>query len=66
AILALKKGAQLLKYGQRGKPKVCPFRLSTINPRNLGLVKIDLRTRPKKGLESWFHLFYHLRSMGLL
>ncbi|KAK2986864.1 hypothetical protein RJ640_009598, partial [Escallonia rubra] len=29
AILALKKGAQLLKYGQRGKPKVCPFRLST-------------------------------------
>jgi hypothetical protein len=24
----LKKGAQLLKYGRRGKPKFCPFRLS--------------------------------------
>ncbi|PIA64005.1 hypothetical protein AQUCO_00201359v1 [Aquilegia coerulea] len=29
AILALKKGAQLLKYRPRGKPKFCPFRLST-------------------------------------
>ncbi|XP_015579305.1 PH, RCC1 and FYVE domains-containing protein 1 isoform X1 [Ricinus communis] len=29
AILALKKGAHLLKYGRRGKPKFCPFRLST-------------------------------------
>ncbi|OVA14280.1 FYVE zinc finger [Macleaya cordata] len=29
AIVALKKGAQLLKYGRRGKPKFCPFRLST-------------------------------------
>ncbi|XP_068646888.1 PH, RCC1 and FYVE domains-containing protein 1 isoform X1 [Aristolochia californica] len=28
AILALKKGAHLLKYGRRGKPKFCPFRLS--------------------------------------
>ncbi|CAB4268476.1 unnamed protein product [Prunus armeniaca] len=28
AITALKKGAQLLKYGRRGKPKFCPFRLS--------------------------------------
>ncbi|KAG8660282.1 PH, RCC1 and FYVE domains-containing protein 1 isoform X1 [Manihot esculenta] len=28
AITALKKGAYLLKYGRRGKPKVCPFRLS--------------------------------------
>ncbi|KAI3451356.1 hypothetical protein Pfo_008021 [Paulownia fortunei] len=28
AIVALKKGAHLLKYGRRGKPKVCPFRLS--------------------------------------
>uniref|UniRef100_A0A2C9W4F4 FYVE-type domain-containing protein n=1 Tax=Manihot esculenta TaxID=3983 RepID=A0A2C9W4F4_MANES len=27
AITALKKGAQLLKYGRRGKPKFCPFRL---------------------------------------
>ncbi|KAL5720035.1 hypothetical protein ACHQM5_012746 [Ranunculus cassubicifolius] len=28
AITALKKGACLLKYGRRGKPKVCPFRLA--------------------------------------
>ncbi|CAI9096626.1 OLC1v1032817C1 [Oldenlandia corymbosa var. corymbosa] len=29
AITALKKGAFLLKYGRRGKPKFCPFRLSS-------------------------------------
>ncbi|XP_074284695.1 PH, RCC1 and FYVE domains-containing protein 1-like [Silene latifolia] len=28
AITALKKGTNLLKYGRRGKPKFCPFRLS--------------------------------------
>ncbi|XP_042504203.1 PH, RCC1 and FYVE domains-containing protein 1-like isoform X2 [Macadamia integrifolia] len=28
AITALKKGAYLLKYGRRGKPKFCPFRLA--------------------------------------
>ncbi|KAF5733632.1 putative Ran GTPase binding protein [Tripterygium wilfordii] len=28
AITALKRGAQLLKYGRRGKPKFCPFRLA--------------------------------------
>jgi len=28
AINALKKGAYLLKYGRRGKPKFCPFRLA--------------------------------------
>uniref|UniRef100_A0A5B7BJ92 FYVE-type domain-containing protein n=1 Tax=Davidia involucrata TaxID=16924 RepID=A0A5B7BJ92_DAVIN len=28
AITALKKGAYLLKYGRRGSPKFCPFRLS--------------------------------------
>ncbi|GAA0146147.1 guanyl-nucleotide exchange factor [Lithospermum erythrorhizon] len=28
ALIALKKGAQLLKYGRNGKPKFCPFRLS--------------------------------------
>ncbi|KAE8684514.1 Regulator of chromosome condensation (RCC1) family with FYVE zinc finger domain isoform 3 [Hibiscus syriacus] len=27
-LIALKKGAQLLKYGHKGKPKFCPFRLS--------------------------------------
>ncbi|KAI0507018.1 hypothetical protein KFK09_013136 [Dendrobium nobile] len=29
ALTALKKGAYLLKYGRRGKPKFCPFKLST-------------------------------------
>ncbi|KAF7812954.1 PH, RCC1 and FYVE domains-containing protein 1 [Senna tora] len=29
ALIALKKGAQLLKYGRKGKPKFCPVRLST-------------------------------------
>ncbi|KAL7192723.1 hypothetical protein ACSBR2_024524 [Camellia fascicularis] len=29
ALVGLKKGAHLLKYGRRGKPKFCPFRLST-------------------------------------
>ncbi|KAM0947826.1 putative chromatin regulator PHD family [Dioscorea sansibarensis] len=29
AIIALKKGACLLKYGRRGKPKFCPFRVSS-------------------------------------
>lgn len=28
AIVALKKGAHLLKYSRNGKPKFCPFRLS--------------------------------------
>ncbi|KAL5177776.1 PH, RCC1 and FYVE domains-containing protein 1 [Glycine soja] len=28
AITSLKKGSYLLKYGRRGKPKFCPFRLS--------------------------------------
>ncbi|KAL5560374.1 hypothetical protein UlMin_036585 [Ulmus minor] len=28
ALIALKNGAQLLKYGRKGKPKFCPFRLS--------------------------------------
>ncbi|KAK6141538.1 hypothetical protein DH2020_024723 [Rehmannia glutinosa] len=30
AITALKKGAYLLKYGRRGKPKFCPFRLANL------------------------------------
>ncbi|KAI4352957.1 hypothetical protein L6164_007160 [Bauhinia variegata] len=29
ALIALKKGAQLLKYGRKGKPKFCPFRVSS-------------------------------------
>ncbi|KAE9617418.1 hypothetical protein Lal_00034743 [Lupinus albus] len=29
ALIALKRGAQLLKYGRKGKPKFCPFKLSS-------------------------------------
>lgn len=29
SLIALKKGAHLLKYGRKGKPKFCPFRLSS-------------------------------------
>lgn len=31
AIASLKKGSYLLKYGRRGKPKFCPFRLSSVS-----------------------------------
>lgn len=31
ALIALKKGTQLLKYGRKGKPKFCPFRLSNVS-----------------------------------
>lgn len=31
AVTALKKGAYLLKYGRRGKPKFCPFRLANVS-----------------------------------
>ena len=31
AIVALKKGAHLLKCGKRGKPKFCAFRLSFVS-----------------------------------
>jgi len=31
AIVALKKGAHLLKCGKRGKPKFCAFRLSSVS-----------------------------------
>ncbi|KAK6131049.1 hypothetical protein DH2020_035212 [Rehmannia glutinosa] len=32
ALIALKKGAQLLKYGRKGKPKFYPFRVSNFIP----------------------------------
>lgn len=31
ALVALKKGSQLLKYGRKGKPKFCLFRLSNVS-----------------------------------
>ncbi|XP_057975355.1 uncharacterized protein LOC131162771 [Malania oleifera] len=36
AITALKKGAYLLKYGRRGKPKFCSFRLSNMGENGYG------------------------------
>ncbi|MCO5581816.1 hypothetical protein L7F22_035705 [Adiantum nelumboides] len=45
AITALKKGACLLKYGRRGKPKFCPFRIS-----NDGLFLIWFSGREEKQL----------------
>ncbi|CAL9124126.1 unnamed protein product [Musa textilis] len=29
ALVALKKGTQLIKYSRKGKPKLCPFRISS-------------------------------------
>ncbi|CAL9194639.1 PH, RCC1 and FYVE domains-containing protein 1-like isoform X1 [Musa acuminata AAA Group] len=29
ALVALKKGTQLIKYNRKGKPKLCPFRISS-------------------------------------
>lgn len=37
ALIALKKGAQLLKYGRKGKPKFCPFRLSHVSYRTCSI-----------------------------
>lgn len=31
ALVALKKGTQLIKYSRKGKPKLCPFRVSTVS-----------------------------------
>ncbi|XP_034689186.1 PH, RCC1 and FYVE domains-containing protein 1-like isoform X2 [Vitis riparia] len=57
AIVALKKGAYLLKYGRRGKPKFCPFRLS--NP------IFQRYPRPEKEYQS-FSLIYGDRSLDLI
>ncbi|KAK8999343.1 hypothetical protein V6N11_070516 [Hibiscus sabdariffa] len=42
ALIALKKGAQLLKYGRKGKPKFCPFRLSNSTPDFAALLSYSL------------------------
>ncbi|KAK6138227.1 hypothetical protein DH2020_028030 [Rehmannia glutinosa] len=51
AITALKKGAHLLKYGRRGKPKFCPFRLANI-------------CKDKEEAEVWFSGLKALISRG--
>lgn len=49
AITALKKGAQLLKYGRRGKPKFCPFKLA--NVRLNVSINLYLSSKKKKKLD---------------
>ncbi|KAF2302394.1 hypothetical protein GH714_036157 [Hevea brasiliensis] len=56
AITALKKGAYLLKYGRRGKPKFCPFQLSN--------AIFQRYPRPEKEYQS-FSLMYNDRSLDL-
>ncbi|KAJ8485194.1 hypothetical protein OPV22_017679 [Ensete ventricosum] len=67
AITTLKKGAYLLNYGRRGKPKFCPFILS--NDESLlicGLTAIFQRyPRPDKEYQS-FSLIYNERSLDLI
>lgn len=64
AITALKKGAYLLKYGRRGKPKFCPFRLS-----NVSLVFCSCRyiltllNRSSK-CNTYFHIIFAKKSSG--
>ncbi|KAK4402965.1 PH, RCC1 and FYVE domains-containing protein 1 [Sesamum angolense] len=57
AITALKKGAHLLKYGRRGKPKFCPFRISS--------AIFQRYPRPEKEYQS-FSLIYSDRSLDLI
>ncbi|RLN24534.1 uncharacterized protein C2845_PM07G34980 [Panicum miliaceum] len=57
AITALKKGAYLLKYGRRGKPKFCPFRLSN--------AIFQRYPRPEKECQS-FSLISHDRSLDII
>lgn len=61
AIIALKKGAYLLKYGRRGKPKFCPFRLSNVSHLSfhflISLVSFDILL--SSFLFSFFLSFFH-------
>lgn len=65
ALIALKKGAQLLKYGRKGKPKFCPFRLSNVsllfNMYTFGLSgeewRLDLLLLPATCLYSFCFLY---------
>ncbi|KAL2665745.1 hypothetical protein AAZX31_02G264000 [Glycine max] len=77
AITALKKGACLLKYGRRGRPKICPFRLSNDESvliwfsgkeeKHLKLSQpiFQRYPRPEKEYQS-FSLIYNDRSLDLI
>ncbi|XP_048437213.1 PH, RCC1 and FYVE domains-containing protein 1-like isoform X4 [Pyrus x bretschneideri] len=80
AIIALKEGAQLLKYGRKGKPKFCPFRLSTAVfqrylrpekeylsfslPYNNGTRSLDLICKDKVEAQVWIAGLKSLISSG--
>ncbi|XVE92260.1 hypothetical protein REPUB_Repub01dG0081300 [Reevesia pubescens] len=46
-ITTLKKGAYLLKYGRRGKPKFCHFHLSNVWPPLA--ISLSLMMKERKG-----------------
>lgn len=73
ALIALKKGAQLLKYGRKGKPKFCPFRLSNVSfsafalkfwwlEKCLNLESAQMLTKKMTKI-SYFHLLFFTRMM---
>lgn len=45
ALIALKKGAQLLKYGRKGKPKFYQFRLSNVSPEAIPVLLFIMQKR---------------------
>ncbi|KAF4375904.1 hypothetical protein F8388_004994 [Cannabis sativa] len=77
AIIALKKGAHLLKFGRRGSPKFCPFRLSNDeklliwyrgkHEKHLKLSQAVFQRypQPEKEYQS-FSLIYSNRSLDLI
>nr|GMD04061.1 PH, RCC1 and FYVE domains-containing protein 1 isoform X1 [Ipomoea batatas] len=58
AIIAIKRGSYLLKYGSRGKPKFCPFRLSTAT--------FQRYPRPDKEYQSFSLIYDGKHSLDLI
>ncbi|XP_028780709.1 PH, RCC1 and FYVE domains-containing protein 1-like [Neltuma alba] len=59
ALLALKKGTQLIKYSRKGKPKLCPFRLS---PDETTLIWISHRGERNLNLSCVSHIICGQRT----
>ena len=51
--MTLKKGAYLLRCGRRGKPKFCPFRLSTVVTSFMAYILREFFTGMHKIISSW-------------
>lgn len=73
AIVALKKGAHLLKYGRRGKPKFCPFRLSMVNLHAIYLwdstvqkLVVHRMVSTRKFYSGWLDEFIPSKSLSLM